>query len=133
MSLLDAQKAHAMIQRAKARGRAVDITFRRTTEGYVDPHSGTYTEGSDTTFTGTAVVLPVNESSLIAFDNRIVDGTLVESKLRGLLIAAYGMTHAPQPRDLVEFPDGAVGTLIGVTSLDPDAANPIIYQGTVQL
>jgi len=50
-----------------------------------------------------------------------------------LLIPALGIEHEPKPRDVVEFPDGATGSLIGCTPLSPDVANPIIYQGTVQI
>lgn len=133
MSLQDAQDALEMILEAKEEGHAADLVFRRTVEGHVDPMTGEYIEGSVAEFGGTAVVLPASQGTVQAFDVRIEAGTLIESTLRALLIAAHGMERAPRPGDTVEFPDGLVGSLIGCTPLNPDAANPIIYQGTVKL
>lgn len=134
MSAADAEKALAMIQRAKARGRAVDLTFKRKAavdpDDY-DPNGGT--TPVDLSWMGTAVVLPASQGTVEAFDVRFEAGTLIESKLRALIIAALGMERAPAPGDTVLFPDGSVGSLLGCTPLNPDVANPIIYQGTVKL
>lgn len=131
MSLKDAQKALAMVQRAKKRGRAAELTFSRTEGDEYDIETGL--TGTPVTFTGLAVVLPASQGTVQAFDNRFENGTLIESTLRAVLIAAHGMTHEPRPGDQVTFPDSTTGSLIGCTPLNPDAANPIIYQGTVKL
>jgi len=136
MSLQDAQKALAMIERAKTKGRAAVLTFKRTVTSDdpadYNPDTGEY-EGADLEFTGTAAILPASQGTVQAFDVRFQSGTLIESTLRALLIAAHGMEHAPEPGDTVTFPDGKVGSLLGCTPLNPDGANPIIYQGTAQL
>ncbi|MFA5595938.1 MAG: hypothetical protein WDA26_00045 [Pusillimonas sp.] len=132
MSLKDAQKALAMIQRAKKRGRAAELTFSRSGQGEYNPETGEV-EGGEITFAGTAVVLPASQGTVEAFDVRFERGTLIESTLRALLIAAHGMEHMPQPGDKVTFPDGSFGTMLGCTPLNPDGANPVIYQGTVKL
>lgn len=130
MSAYDAQRALAMVMRAKKKGRTAEITFTRTTEMYVP---GTGVTATETQFTATAVVLPVNQAALSAFDSGFENGTLIESKLRALLIPALGLEITPAPGDTVSFPDGTGGTLLGCTPLNPDVANPIIYQGTVKL
>lgn len=132
MSIQDAQKALAMIERARARGRAAVLTFKRTGEGVYNPRTGEY-EGGDIEFTGVAVILQASQGTVQAFDVRFENGTLIESRLRALLIAAHGMEHEPAPGDKVTFPDGKVGTMLGCTPLNPDGANPIIYQGTAEL
>lgn len=136
MSTQDAQKALAMIERAQARGRAVELTFKRRVESTdpadYNPATGEY-EGQDIEFTGIAAILPASQGTVQAFDVRFVGGALIESTLRALLIAAHGMEHEPAPGDTVEFPDGRIGTMLGCTPLNPDGANPIIYQGTAQL
>lgn len=135
MSFQDAQKALAMIQRAKAKGRAVDLAFSRPgVDGGYNTDTGEMNPSTPALdFTGTAVILPASQGTVQAFDVRFISGTLIESKLRALLIAALGMEHEPRPGDRVTFPDGSAGTLIGCTPLNPDGENPIIYQGTVQL
>lgn len=133
MSIQDAQKALAMIERARAKGRAATLTFKRTVgSGAYNPETGEY-EGGEVSFTGTAVILQASQGTVQAFDVRFENGTLIESRLRSLLIAAHGMTHEPAPGDKVEFPDGKTGILLGCTPLNPDGVNPIIYQGTAQL
>lgn len=132
MSNQDAQKALAMIERARARGRAAVLTFKRTGKGVYNPRTGEY-EGGDIEFTGAAVILPASQGTVQAFDVRFEGGTLIESRLRALLIAAHGMEQEPAPGDKVTFPDGKVGTMLGCTPLNPDGANPVIYQGTAEL
>lgn len=132
MSLQDAQDALEMIGEARAEGLAAELTFTRHGEGNYNPETGEM-ESGDITFTGIAVILPASQGTVQAFDVRFERGTLIESTLRALLIAAHGMTHMPVPGDKVTFPDGQVGTMLGCTPLNPDGANPIIYQGTAQL
>lgn len=135
MSAQDAAKALAMIQRAKAKGRAADLTFSRPgADGTYSPETGQVEGGTPLlSFDGVAVILPASQGTVEAFDVTFKDGSLIESKLRALLIAAKGMAHDPMPGDTVTFPDGKVGTLIGCTPLNPDGMNPIVYQGTAQL
>lgn len=130
MSAADAQRALDMILRAKAAGRAADLTFRRAVAGEYDPEAGSST--TELSWGGIAVVLPASKGTIEAFDQRVEGGTLIESNLRALIIAAQGMERAPAPQDLVVFADGSVWTLLGCTSLDPDATTPIIYRGTVK-
>src|SRR5690554_2088293 len=119
MSLQDAQKALAMVQRAKARGRAADITFTLRIEGEYDPNEG---ETSLTLeWSGLAVVLPVSAQG----DHTFEQGTMIESTHRALLIPALGLEHEPRPGDTVTLPDGSIGALLGCTPLNPDVANPI--------
>lgn len=132
MSLQDAQDALEMLEEARAEGDAAVLTFKRGGTGTYNPETGEI-EGGETTFTGTAVILPASQGTVQAFDVRFEGGTLIESRLRALLIAAHGMTHEPAPGDKVTFPDGKIGTLLGCTPLNPDGANPIIYQGTAEL
>lgn len=131
MSLLDAQKALAMIQRAKAKGRAADLTFTRMVGTDYDPETGT--TGTPVNFNGIAVILQASQGTVQAFDVRFENGTLIESRLRALIIAAHGMTYEPAPGDKVTFPDGKIGVMLGCTPLNPDGANPIVFQGTAQL
>ena len=131
MSLQDAQEALEMLQEAKEEGNAAELTFTRTVEGVYDPVTGTTT--TTETYTGTTVILQASQGTVQAFDVRLEDNTLIGSRLRALLIAAHGMTHEPQPGDKVTFPDGKIGVLLGCTPLNPDGANPIIYQGTAKL
>lgn len=135
MSLQDAQKALAMIERAKKRGRAATLTFTRIVKGSggYNPDTGEFDGDSEVTFTGTGVILQASQGTVEAFDVRLVNGTLIESTLRSLLIAAHGMTHEPGPGDTVTFPDGREGTLLGCTPFNPDGTNPILYQATAQL
>lgn len=132
MSLQDAQDALEMLEEALAEGDAAALTFKRVGEGVYNPVTGGY-DGGDIEFTGIAVILPASQGTVQAFDIRFEGGTLIESRLRALLIAAHGMTHEPAPGDKVTFPDGRVGTMLGCTPLNPDGANPIIYQGTAEL
>lgn len=131
MSLQDAQDALEMILEAKEEGHAAELVFSRTEGGGYNPETGE--TGVLVSFTGTAVILPASQGTVQAFDVKFEAGTLIESKLRSLLIAALGMAHEPRPGDAVTFPDGTTGRLLGCTPLNPDGANPIIYQGTAQL
>lgn len=130
MSALDAQRALDMILRAKAAGRAAELTFSRSVPGEYDPETGSST--TSLAWTGIAVILPASKGTIEAFDQSFESGTLIESNLRALIIAAQGMERAPAPQDSVTFDDGSVWTLLGCTSLDPDATTPIIYRGTVK-
>lgn len=133
MSLQDAQDALAMIQEAQAEGHAATITFKREVGGGVyNPDTGEF-DKEIVEFTGVAVILPASKSAVEAFDVRFDDGTLIESRLRALLIAAHGMKHEPLPGDTVIFPDGKAGVLLGCTPFNPGGQNPIIYQGTAHL
>ena len=132
MSLQDAQDALEMLEEARAEGLAAVLTFTRGGEAAYNPETGEVEE-SEISFTGIAAILPASQGTVEAFDVRLERGTLVESTLRALLIAAHGMEYEPAPGDKVTFPDGKVGTLLGCTPLNPDGANPIIYQGTAQL
>jgi len=68
MSLQDAQKALAMIERAKKRGRAATLTFTRTVKGSggYNPDTGEFDGDSVVTFTGTAVILQASQGTVEA-------------------------------------------------------------------
>ncbi len=51
---------------------------------------------------------------------------LITGKAIGAIVAAEGLTRAPEPGDVVTLEDDSEWTLIGVTVLSP-AGTPIIY------
>lgn len=108
------------------------VTLSRTSEPAYDPATGTTTGGTVQTWTATAVTLPASQGTVEAFDQRFVGGTLIESNLRSLLIAAKGLPYSPRPGDTVTFADGRVAMLLGNTPLAPDGVTQIIHQCTAR-
>jgi len=106
------------------------ITLRDETPGGYDPTTGVTTDPVLRDQTVQAVVLPASKGTVEAFDNRFIDGTLIESNLRALKIAAEGLAWAPKPGCVAVF-GGEVWTLLGVTSSAPDGT-ALVYSATVR-
>jgi len=110
-------------------GRAVTFTRTGKTAAGVD---GTVTEGTPSTSTGYAVILPSSSGSGAAFDNRLEDGSLAHRRLRFLQVAAQGMSFEPKALDAVTF-DGSTWEVVGCTPVNP-AGTPLVYGvGVVEL
>jgi len=88
MSLQDAQKALAMIERARAKGRASEVKITRAVAGTpstYNPETGEYeggTEPSDTTYTASGVK--------IGYEQKDVDGTLIQRGDQQVYVPALG-------------------------------------------
>lgn len=108
------------------------ITFGRSVPGEYDPATGTTTGDVILSWPALAVILPASQGVIEAFDVRFQDGTMIESNLRALLVAAQGMARAPLPADSVTFPDGGKWQALGCTPLNPDGGTPLIYNVTVR-
>jgi len=110
-------------------GQAVTFTRTVKTANGVD---GTVTEGTPSTSTGYAVVLPASSGTGPAFDNRLEDGSLAHRKLRFLRVAAQDMTFEPKALDAVAF-EGSTWEVVGCTASNP-AGTPLVYGvGVVEL
>lgn len=72
------------------------------------------------------VVLPASQNTLAAFDDRFDGDTLVDEKLRYVILAADGQGLEPQGGDRLRF-DDAVWHILGVTPVSPGGV-PIIYR-----
>lgn len=105
------------------------IPFSRTIDGEYDPETGG-SSGTTQTETATVVVLPASNGTVQAFDIKFDNGTLVESNLRALVIAAKGLDWMPSPGDKATF-DGADWTFIGCTPINP-AGTPLVYKASVR-
>lgn len=87
MSTQDAQKALAMIERARKQGRASEVKLTRPgTPGVYNPATGKYEGGSPAQeFTGFGVKIGYEQSN--------VDGTLVQRGDQQLYVPALGFTR----------------------------------------
>ena len=91
-----------------------------------------------TRYSALAVVLPASQGTIEAFDNRMEGGSLLEERLRYVLMSArmtrvseVGATSIePKSTDIVEF-DGHSWRVLGCTPLAP-AGVPVIYPMGVQ-
>ncbi len=106
------------------------VMLRDETPGGYDPATGMTTDPVVLEQTVQAVVLPASKGTVEAFDNRFIDGTLIESNLRALKIPAKGMEWAPKPGTLAVF-QGETWTLLGVTGSAP-AGTDLVYSATVR-
>lgn len=115
MSLQDAQKALAMIQRAKARGRASEVQITRTVEGVpgtYNPETGEFdggTEPAATTYTASGVKIGYAQSD--------IDGTLIQRGDQQIYVPALGFVR-PVTNEQITV-GTTVGTVIGVEVLAP--------------
>ena len=71
-----------------------------------------------------AVVLPASKGTIEAFDNRLEGGTLIDEKLRYVIISPLdphtGATIAPDPKSLDHLLfDGHKWVILGCTPLNP--------------
>ena len=106
-----------------------EIVISRTTEGEYDPITGTGSGSVTETQTVLAIVLPASKGTVEAFDQKLVSGTLVESNLRALKIAAKSCTWVPSPGCKVTL-YGHDWSMIGVTESNP-AGIPLVYSASV--
>lgn len=106
------------------------ITLSRSVDGEYDPETGGSTGGSTETEQASVVILPASNALVQSFDIKFESGTLVESNLRALVIAAKGLEWMPSPGDKASF-DGADWTFIGCTPINP-AGTPLVYKASVK-
>lgn len=109
-------------------GQAVTLT--RTVAGGYDPATGVTSPDVTQTQVATAVMLEASQGVVQSFDVRFESGTLIESNLRSVIIAAEGLAWAPKPADKLVVA-GETWTVIGMTPTNP-AGVPVIYRVTVK-
>lgn len=107
------------------------VTLKRSVPGNGPPHN----PGEPTwiSYSATAAVLPASKGTIEAFDNRLEGGSLIEERLRYVLMApqmarSSGVgpdTIEPRSGDVLEF-DGVAWTVLGCTPLNP-AGTPVLY------
>jgi len=132
MATFNYAKSQATAQRLLAKfGRP--ITIRREVNE-ADPTKPwepgeTYT----ISYMATAAVLPASQGTIEAFDNRLEGGTLIDERLRYVLMSPV-MTRTseqgpdsiePQSLDVLTF-DGHDWVVLGCTPLNP-AGTPVLY------
>lgn len=122
MSLKDAQKALAMIQRAKAKGRAVDVSITREgTGGEFDIETGLITGGTPAqTFSGLGVRMDYRQAD--------IDGTRIQQGDQILYVPAQGFTR-PVPDEQITAGD----TIYNVQSVGVLAPGTVDVLYTVQI
>lgn len=104
-------------------GRIVTLV-RPTSETGATPWDPTTT--GETTYETVAAILPASKGTIEAFDNRIDSETLIEERLRFLLMPGLGLPIEPKAHDIVRF-DGWDWAVLGCTPLNP-AGTAIMYQ-----
>lgn len=115
MSLQDAQKALAMIERARTKGRASEVKIVRTvagSPGTYNPDTGEYeggTEPSTDVYTAPGVKIGYEQSD--------VDGTLIQRGDQQLYVPALGFVR-PVTNEQITVGTTAC-TVIGVEVLAP--------------
>jgi len=105
------------------------LTMKRVTADSYDPITGSTVVGSTETQSITAVVLPASKGTVEAFDNKLVGGTLIESNIRALKIAAAGLLWPPGPGCVIEY-DGQDWQMLGATPASP-AGTPLVYAASI--
>lgn len=78
-----------------------------------------------------ALIEPASAGAIQAFDIRVESGTLIESNLRALTIAAHDLPIIPGPGDTAVFA-GDSWTLLGNTPLLPDGKTYIYHKCTAK-
>jgi len=76
------------------------------------------------------IISPASKGTVEAFDVRLKGQTLIETHLRALKIAAFGLEVQPRPGDGVDY-DGERWRLIGCTPIGPDG-HAIFYNAAIQ-
>lgn len=126
MSIQDAQKALAMIERARAKGRASEVKITRTvagTPGTYNPETGGFEGGAEpstTTYTASGVKIGYEQSD--------VDGTLIQRGDQQLYVPALGFVR-PATNEQITVGE-VVHTVVGVEVLAPGDTD-ILY--TIQI
>lgn len=123
---LQATAARAMKQ------NGTPITIVRNTPGVYDPATGTTGAGVRLESPTYAVVTPASGGTIQAFDIRFQNGTLIETNLRALQVAASGLAFSPKPGDVVEGLEGQTWTILGVTP-EGVMGQAVLYKMTVSL
>lgn len=80
------------------------------------------------TYTAPGVILPERAGRDDAFE----DAAAIETKARRVYLAASGLAITPQPGDKLTA-GGQTYQVIGVSTLAPDAGDPILHRLTVTL
>lgn len=132
MAGFDYAKAARTAERLIGRfGRPQGVTLKRMVPGSgPDWNPG---PPSWITYTCTAVILQASKGTIEAFDNRLERGSLIDEKLRYVVMSpqmvrtsATGPDHIePKSTDILEF-DGSTWTVLGCTPLNP-AGTPVYY------
>ncbi len=122
MSLKDAQKALAMIQRAKAKGRAVDVSiYRAGTGGQYDIETGLITGGTPAqTHSGIGVRISYRQAD--------IDGTRIQQGDQLLYVPAQGFVRPAVGEQIT-----AGGTIYNVESVGVLAPGTVDVLYTVQI
>lgn len=121
MSLKDAKKALAMIQRAKSNGRAVPVSITRAgSGGAFDIETGLMTGGASQTFSGIGVRMGYQQSD--------IDGTRIQQGDQILYVPGQGFTK-PVPGEQIT----AGGTAYNVESVGVLAPGAVDVLYTVQV
>lgn len=107
-----------------------DIVLRRPVPASYDPAEDVQVPAPDLTQPIKCVVLPASKGAIEAFDNRIEKGTMIESNLLQLKIAAKDLLFQPRSGDRAEI-DGEMWTALGCTAIKP-AGIPLVYTVTVK-
>ena len=105
------------------------LTLRRTIAGKYDTAAGKNRPGVVEEQVITAIVRPASQGTVQAFDQKFQEGTLIESSIRALKIAAKGMPWPPAPGHVVIL-DGEEWKVIGVTPVSP-AGIDLLYSASV--
>ncbi|MBK3745886.1 hypothetical protein G3A39_42820 [Paraburkholderia aspalathi] len=130
MAKFNYAKSQATAQRLLTKfGREIIIT--RKLPGTGPPHNPA--DPTLITYQATAAILPASKGKIEAFDNRLEGGTLIDEKLRYVLMspkltrtsAAGPDTIEPQSLDVLTV-DGHDWTVLGCTPLNP-ADVPVLF------
>lgn len=105
------------------------LTMRRVTEASYDPATGMTSPGTTEEQPITAVVLPASKGTIESFDNKLVNGTLIESNIRALKIAANGLLWPPGPGCIVVY-EGQEWKMLGATPSNP-AGTALVYSASI--
>lgn len=122
MSIQDAQKALAMIERARAKDRASEVKITRSvagSPGTYNPETGEFeggTEPSSKTYTAPGVK--------IGYEQKDVDGTLIQRGDQQLYVPALGFVR-PVTNEQITV-GGVAYTAVAVEVLAPGDAD-ILY------
>lgn len=107
-----------------------DLVMSRKVAATYDPVEDVEVPGAALTQNLRCLVLPASKGTIEAFDNRIEKGTLIESNLLQLKIAAKGTTFVPRSGDSVVI-ESETWTALGATPVNP-AGVPLVYTVTVK-
>ena len=99
------------------------LPIRRISKTF-DPVTSTTSAATKVTGTIKTVIVPFNKDDKANMDNRLAE-SLAKGRLRKLIVAASGLTFAPEPMDVIDFESGQ-WQVEGVTPISP-AGTPLVY------